>query len=916
MNEKTTFAATVSTALVRSLIAAARKHGTQRVIGVRADPTPDSERRFTDSGEPVHVLPCISSLAIRDALRHRDKGEWLVILTDRPEDDLGAGILGHFAHQRLQAPGVWDALKERFGADRIDRPLAALKQQLPIAQGMLRITPDEGWPASPGAVLGIDHAFGAVASRLLAVPNGPIDALSVLDWCSFPDAMDRVADLRAFGGPELTDAVLVWLAGRAGLAGVPLLVLFHTNRISEALPLGIALNVLTTVTTHSAQDRQLMELALARLEHLWTGSDSLVTVPMLEALGQTARSVVEGLLEDPARWQEGRAALKSADLLLAKIQASSLARDSLLLPTGLTAALQRLSDALSSFTAAGMEAVERAWANTEAHRLAYPVRGNDPDQRVDPFHAAVRLARWLAAEDLATSTLAEAVRQHSRNDAWVDIAYNDAAAGVTDQLLGDGLNTVLRLTEERRRTHDRNFAQLLSSSTSSDEGCATGHLDGDGDRVWHLEKLLPSVVVPLARTTGTLLLVLDGMSAATAAELASTILHGSDGWVEVIPESAQRRGAAVAVLPTLTTLSRSSLFNGELASGGQNVETSGFTAMAASGGIKRAALFHKAPLDSSRPGLALSDDIAAEIASPDTQLVACVLNTIDDALDKSDPAGITWTPETIRHLRPLLSAAMTAGRTVVLTSDHGHIVERRRGDMRSFPVITSARSRAEGGSVGEDEVLIHGRRVLAEGGRAVLAVDENLRYSAIKAGYHGGASPAEVVVPVVVLVPNAMVPSKWKEAPPQEPLWWSVAGVSKPATRQPVQSGWTEPAKGNTTSLFEDYVEETVEKPGIGAAVISSPTYKSQKLLAGRLAVADVQVGSLLDALTAAPSSRLTKEAGATVLQIPPTRVHGAVAQLQKLLNVEGYGVLRVDGPFLVLDRQLLAEQFEVKDHG
>jgi hypothetical protein len=45
----------------------------------------------------------------------------------------------------------------------------------------------------------------------------------------------------------------------------------------------------------------------------------------------------------------------------------------------------------------------------------------------------------------------------------------------------------------------------------------------------------------------------------------------------------------------------------------------------------------------------------------------------------------------------------------------------------------------------------------------------------MKSGYHGGASPAEVVVPVTILVPGA-VPDEAAErlrlAPPQAPAWW------------------------------------------------------------------------------------------------------------------------------------------------
>ncbi|WP_185260729.1 BREX-2 system phosphatase PglZ [Pseudarthrobacter sp. NBSH8] len=918
MSAQATVAGTVSTAVVRSLISAARKHGSQRVIGLRAVPDPGAERRFADSGEPVHILPCVSSLAIRDALRNRASEEWLVILTDRPEEDLGAGILGHFANQRLQTPGAWEALKERFGADRLDRTLSTLKRGLPVAQGLLRITPDEGWPVAPGAVLSIDHAFGSVAERQLALQRGPVDALSVLDWTTRSDAADRMADLREFGGNELADAVLQWLADCAGRASKPLLRLLLSGRTADAIPIGIALHVLTGTAGRTPQDQQLTQLALARLEHLWAGSGEAVTPAMVATLGTVSRSVVEALLDDSARWQEGHGALQAADRLLGKIQASSLGRDSPLLPTGLTALLHRLSDTLRSFPSSGIAAVEEAWARVEAHRLAYPPGGNPQDPRVGPFRAAVRLARWLNGDDRLPESFAAAVKLHAHEHAWVDAAYNDAAGGVSDQLLGEGLGAILRLTQQRRHGHDRAFARLLAASTASDEGRTTGRLDGAGDRVWHLERLLPSVVLPLARAKNTLLLVLDGMSAASAAELASTVLHGNEGWAEVIPAAAERRGSAVAVLPTLTNLSRTSLFSGELTSGGQSRELSGFAAVAKAGGIAHSVLFHKAPLDSSRPGLALQDDIAVAIADQQTQLVACVLNTIDDALDKSDPAGTTWTPETIRHLRPLLSAAMAAGRTVVMTSDHGHIVERRRGELRAFGETSSARSRTPEPAAGDDEVLVQGRRVLAEGGRAVLAVDETLRYGPVKAGYHGGASPAEVVVPVVTLVPGDNVPDGWKLAPSQEPLWWSVAASGAAVRPASPAAGLTKAAKDNTPSMLDNFdsPDPVPAAPGIGAAVVSSGTFKAQKAIAGRLAVADNHVVALLDALAAVPGTRLVKETAAVVLQVAPARMDGAVAQLQKLLNVEGYGVLRVDGSMLVLDARLLREQFGVTDRG
>jgi hypothetical protein len=113
-----------------------------------------------------------------------------------------------------------------------------------------------------------------------------------------------------------------------------------------------------------------------------------------------------------------------------------------------------------------------------------------------------------------------------------------------------------------------------------------------------------------------------------------------------------------------------------------------------------------------------------------------VLNTIDDALDRSDPGGTEWGADAVKHLAPLLDRARHAGRIVVLTADHGHIVERRQGTQRAYASISSGRSRAAIEPGADGEVLVTGRRVLLHEGRAVLAVDEHLRYGPLKAGYH------------------------------------------------------------------------------------------------------------------------------------------------------------------------------------
>jgi len=274
---------------------------------------------------------------------------------------------------------------------------------------------------------------------------------------------------------------------------------------------------------------------------------------------------------------------------------------------------------------------------------------------------------------------------------------------------------------------------------------------------------------------------------------------------------------------------------------------------------------------------------------------------------------------------PLLERARNAGRVVVLTADHGHIVERRQGVQRSYPAISSGRSRAVTEPAGDGEVLVTGDRVLLHDGRAVLAVDEHLRYGPLKAGYHGGGAPAEAVVPVAVLVPGAVPEgADLALAPPQEPAWWidpaePASAAATPtaadvAPRPAPAARMAKPARDQLPTLFDEPGDET---PGteVAGAVLKSAVYAAQKKIAGRVSVSDGQVRGLLDALLEAPGQRLAPALAASALAVSPVMLRGAVLHAQSLLNVEGYPVLRVDadGATVILDEALLREQFGIR---
>jgi hypothetical protein len=248
--------------------------------------------------------------------------------------------------------------------------------------------------------------------------------------------------------------------------------------------------------------------------------------------------------------------------------------------------------------------------------------------------------------------------------------------------------------------------------------------------------------------------------------------------VEIVPTDTEERAGLLAGLPTVTEVSRTSLLAGRLSRGGQREERDGVAAL--TGG--RGAVFHAGTL-AGAAGALLPPEVGEAVTDLSRPLVACVLNAVDDALDGGDPARTRWTVDAVRHLRPLLEQASSVGRAVVLTSDHGHVVDR--------PDDGEIRSRSGGGArwrpvsdekPQKDEVLLSGPRVLLGDGTVVAAVDETLRYRQRREGYHGGAALAELAIPVVTLVRRGDVaPDGWVEAPDLAPMWWSQPWAGAPS---------------------------------------------------------------------------------------------------------------------------------------
>jgi hypothetical protein len=469
-----------------------------------------------------------------------------------------------------------------------------------------------------------------------------------------------------------------------------------------------------------------------------------------------------------------------------------------------------------------------------------------------------------------------------------------------------------------------------------------------------VEHFLKRVIEPVVRPADgrrVMLLVIDGMSAAISCELAEELRRA---WAEYDPvlakeaASAPRRAAMAAALPTVTAISRTSLFAGRLTKGDQLDEKRVFPSHRL-WGAATAAVFHKDDLRADSPGATFGPALTEALENEHTH-IAVVLNTVDDRLAKEQKLGDgAWRVDEIGKLRDLLRAAATKGMAVLITSDHGHVVD-RRGTKIEAADPASARhrvpgSRAPDGTLAETEVALSGPRVVwPEPGASIVALwDTDSHYTARKAGYHGGASLAEVAIPVLALLPfGAEPPRHWRELGDPRPTWWLLAdgavdavgttrtGASsaaatsvKPATARPKRERES-PAGTAASALFElalvpggDGVLATAQAVSpaetLARDLLASPVFEDQMDLLARKPPKDkieAAVRELLDAGGTLPATALAQRIG-----YPVARADGFAAVLRQVLNYDGVQVLETlpDGRTLRLNREVLRDQFKLR---
>ncbi|MEU8128738.1 BREX-2 system phosphatase PglZ [Micromonospora sp. NPDC049049] len=895
------------------------------VVLIAAAPVWPYEPRLTIGGDRrVRVVPCPSVLAIWEQLAVA-QDEPVVLLTDLPQHDLGTGILSRVFRRRVIHLDPWDLVAECFGARHLDSRLVTLRW---AGAALIEAMPSKGWPRRTGTMLERDTALRhLVTERLglgrLSIEPEDLDVTALLWWTTLPGSSAMLASL---ADAERT-GLIAWLTEVFGAPLRALTTLHTVDRLADAIPLGLLCEALWSPRADADPDTL---RAQGRIEQYF-GNPPLPGA-VISSFGAAASTAMVDLLQAanrrdgrlPSAQQTSQAILDRAEQLLLMFGAQDLGRTSRTLRVGFDHRLGAVATAMQSAlnaldgtdrrperVPAALDTAKAAVADLAAHHLSatYP-------HRVERARMALRLLRWLATPNRQPTGVAHAIDQQVTEWGWVDLAVEHVWAGDDAHTgLGRAYRAVYDRVRDRRRALDNDFAGQLAHWSS--DGSPAGDL-------LTVETVLPRVVAPVVQddTRPVLVVVIDGMSTAVAAGLGGELT--ALGWVEYDPlggTGEPRRRGAVAALPTVTSVSRSSLLGAAIGEGDQATERASFRKHPLWRG-QRAELFHKGALHG-EAGEVLHERLVEALSEVDT-LVGVVVNTVDDALDHGrESADAGWQLNSFGPLRTLLDHARYHGRAVILTSDHGHVLD-RDSEQRATDGAASARHRTDSAPPVDGEVELVGSRVVADGQRVVALWDSRLRYLPRRAGYHGGASLAEVAVPVVALLPlGAAAPAGWRPLALQQPGWWTatVAEREAPPPPPPPREGRTKAGRKPKATLPPVDPDALFDLPAASPTGTHSGDALLDRLFASEIFDAQhaltprkVPLNKIRGALTALidsngvlPTVLVAERAGEQ-----PGRAIGFVATLQRILNVDNFPVLSQidDGRTVRLDVSLLCRQF------
>jgi hypothetical protein len=867
-------------------------------LAIRAQARQTWPETMSHRGRLFSLRWCESPLAIREALceveRHDPASAGLVVITPLATHEIAEDIAARLARARVFQPEGWDIVRQLFQAKDTD---ARLGRYAWMPQSLIDGAAQGPYPPVANGFFGLETAWQEVLQRFLQIPTARPDAVSLLTWSMTAGAdatLDRLPDTAR------TDVVR-WLGETAGGAGEMILGCVEAGHTADSLPLGLVCSV---VFAPEGEGQAALGQAAIRIERFI--NDKHIGISEGRAWARAAEQVVRAAGPDAMR-----VTLDRADALLRDLRVAEFSHLSDLLPAALDQRMQDFALALSAHVAAPTEAnltqVEQRADRALRHAL---IMARPP--RAERVEMARRLSRWLLTAPRSETSMQTAASCQADEGAFVDWARFRLLGGDEIPELSLAYSACREALITRRNKFDKAFAQLLIEWNANKP-------DVDG-RLVPVESVLERVLGPIAVTQPTLLLVMDGLSISIFRELFAR--SASHGWAEMVPSDIGHPLVGVAALPTVTEVSRASLLCGRLTLGAAAQEKAGFASHTALLAQSRAGapprLFHKGDLAIATN---LAPELHAAIKDPHQRVIGVVYNAVDDHLSGPDQLHQRWTIEDLRLMLPLLREAREARRVVVITADHGHLLEDGTTQLDGGE---SDRWRPGESIRTPHELTVSGGRVVtSDRSNAVVCLwGETTRYRGRKNGYHGGLSPQEVMVPLSVMVPLGMNLPGWTPATPAQPEWWELppfakSKESKPAIAPPVRPTGRKPTiQPDQPQLFDQIDLPPVPAPAGPdwiSALLRGAIYASQRQLAARVALPDEKMRLLLTALSER-GGKLSRAALAQRLSLPEIRLSGMLSAVRRMLNVDQAMVLVVDeaAGTVELNIALLQQQFRV----
>lgn len=858
-------------------------------VGLHVSPTMKGPAEVEFEFGKAKVVRADTVFEVREALlaAERDQSR-LVLLTGLQQKDLGLDVVARLARSRLFAVDHWASLSSLFKAKELDRSIL----DPAIAQALLDFAPTDGYPPVSAGILDAGTVWRAICRHVFDMGESEPDLVSLLLWASSEKGPNRYQQ----AGEAICASLRQRLVHNLGDAADSILRFVESNAGADALALAV-----TCLVVYGSEGDTTLDAAAARMEQYHANR------PIPRNVGCTLGKVAIDAIADLDRHDDPRIAqhhLQRADELLKQFICHENAYRNTLTRLSFEQRLGRLGNAIQSAVKSPscetIAACETRLEEIASHRLARLGRNKD---QVLKAEMAVRLVRWLHTEAAPSSSFAESAAHHIREMSYVDWAREPLCRGEDVPELSAAYQLLDQVVLERRESFSRSFAKSLadwSTVGSKDAG------------VLGVEDVLSRVVSRVVQAGNrVLLVVLDGMSWAICHELMEDIRQ--DHWFEAtLDESNTPPLPVVATIPSVTQLSRASLLSGILAKGDQSVERKNFESNKELTEVcdkkHPPILFHKQQLTEGNRGV-ISAELSAKLTAQQYKVVGVVINAIDDRLSNAQQVTENWSLSRISPMRALLRLARDSGRVVILASDHGHVWHRPDGEYRSYE--EGSRWRSDDGNRAPDEIALQGSRVIAGGSSVIVPWTEKVYYSRQQNGYHGGATPQEMVCPLVLLTDKTSAYSGLYRCEYPKPDWWSVAPIASRVTDEP-QITITVPASDNssksgTPTLFDLGEIEQVKRGSSGpsvlepttsegwiSALLRSQSYKDQKSRIRRHAVDDTTLQKCLSALESS-GGIMTPTAFAKSADVPMARLDGLVVTMQRVLNVDGYEILTLD---------------------